>query len=149
VLDVPEFDRWQDAADDAFAGAEAQRSAALPHWACFLAEQSAQLSLKGLLHGISAESWGHDLVDLGDRSADALGAAFADEVLAGLRRLSRHYIPSRYPDAHPAGAPGSHYGEEDAEQALDDAARVIAAAREAWRQLIAAAEAPAVDEDQP
>ena len=146
MLDAPEFARWQHAADDALLGAEAQRDAALAQWACFLAEQSAQLALKGLLHGVGEGAWGHDLVDLGDRVAAALGAALPSDLVVSLRRLSRHYIPARYPDAHPSGAPGSHYGPEDAEEAITDAQRVLGSAREAWRQLHDVAERS--DEDQ-
>lgn len=139
MLDVSEFDRWQKAADQALAGAGAQRDADLPHWACFLAEQAAQLSLKGLLHGAGAHAWGHDLVDLGERVGDALAGGVDEDVRASLRRLSRHYIPARYPDAHPSGAPGSHYGIDDAEQAIADAEQVLTAARGAWAALVAAA----------
>lgn len=50
-------------------------------------------------------------------------------------RLSRHYIPARHPDAHPSGAPGSHYREADATQALADAERVLGAVDGAWAAL--------------
>lgn len=59
---------------------------------------------------------------------------------AALRQRSRRYVASRYPDAHPAGAPGAHYGPEDAEDAVADADRVITEARSAWRQLAEPAE---------
>lgn len=140
MLDRPEFERWQEAADDALAGARAQHAAGLHNWACFLAEQAAGLGLKGLLHGVGASAWGHDLVDLGERTTAALNVELAEAVTAALRRLSRHYITSRYPDAHPAGAPGSHYGPEDAQDAVADADRVITEARSAWRQLAEAAD---------
>jgi HEPN domain-containing protein len=135
MLDAPEFERWQRSADDALAGAAVQRDAALHNWACFLAEQAAQLSCKGLLHGLGADAWGHDLVDLGDRLADAIGSELEDEVLASLRRLSRHYVVSRYPDAHPAGAPATHYGREDADEAIADAQRILATVHRAWDDL--------------
>lgn len=147
MLDRSEFERWQQAADDALAGAAAQRDADLHHWACFLAEQAAQLAMKGLLHGLGAPAWGHDLVDLGERVRSALNEELPDAVAASLRRLSRHYVASRYPDAHPAGAPGSHYGAEDAQQAVADAERVISEARSAWRQLLDASDAEAGSDD--
>lgn len=107
MLDRSEFERWQEAADDALSGARAQHEAGLHNWACFLAEQAAQLAFKGLLHGVGAPAWGQDLVDLGERVQSALNVALPDPASASLRRLSRHYVASRYPDAHPAGAPGS------------------------------------------
>lgn len=139
MLDRPEFERWQEAADDALSGARAQHGAELDNWACFLAEQAAQLALKGLLHGVGAAAWGHDLVDLGERVRSALNVELPAPTAASLRRLSRHYVTSRYPDAHPAGAPGSHYGPEDAQEAVADADRVITEARSAWGQLREAA----------
>lgn len=139
MLDRPEFERWQEAADDALSGARAQHGAGLDNWACFLAEQAAQLALKGLLHGVGVAAWGHDLVDLGERVRSALNVELPDPAAASLRRLSRHYVASRYPDAHPAGAPGAHYGPEDAQEAVADADRVITEARSAWGQLLEAA----------
>lgn len=118
MVDQTEFLRWRAAADSARQSANLQAGAQLFNWACFLAEQSAQLAVKGLLHGIGAGAWGHDLVELGRALGEAIGEAVPTEVAAALRRLSRHYIPARYPDAHPSGSPGSHYGGEDADQAL-------------------------------
>lgn len=88
---------------------------------------------------------GHDLVDLGDHVREAMGAELPDDITAALRRLSRHYIASRYPDAHAAGAPGSHYGPDDADQAIADAVRVIAETQHAWRQLVDATTEPTDD----
>lgn len=90
---------------------------------------------QALLHGIGTGSRGHDLVALGEHLQDALGVGAPTEVQAALRRLSRLHIPPRYPDAHPSGTPGSHYGAEDSDQALDDAARVLAYVDAAWQQL--------------
>lgn len=135
MLDREEFDRWRASAGDALAGARAQVDEELHQWACFLAEQAGQLAVKALLHGVGGESRGHDLVDLGDRLQEALGVAPPPDVRAALRRLSRLYIPTRYPDAHPGGTPGSHYGREDSQQALDDAEWVLSYVDAAWRRL--------------
>src|SRR5206468_3938142 len=50
-LDEDEFHRWRGEADRALSGARAQGDLGLHNWACFGAEQAAQLALKGLLHG--------------------------------------------------------------------------------------------------
>jgi HEPN domain-containing protein len=138
MLDRPEFTRWRRSAEEALEGARAQVGAGLHHWACFLAEQSAQLSLKALLHGVGRAPWGHDLVALGRAAAEALGGPLGSEAEAALRRLSRHYIPARYPDAVPSGSPGEHYGAEDSQEAIADARAVAAVVDEAWRRLGAA-----------
>jgi HEPN domain-containing protein len=79
------------------------------------AERGAQLAVKGLLHGLGAGGW-------------------------ALRRLSRHYIPPRYPDAHPAGPPGAYYGPEDSRQALEDLALARSVVDEVWSRTLAAAD---------
>src|SRR5205823_12556783 len=104
-LDQTEFGRWRGEADRALAGARAQADIGLHNWACFGAEQAAQLALKGLLHGIGQAPWGHDLVELG-QAASGAGLPLPESIGGALRRLGRHYIPARYPDAHAAGEPG-------------------------------------------
>lgn len=135
MVDRPEFERWRAAAEGARQAAEQQSETALHNWACFLAEQAAQLGMKGLLHGAGAGAWGHDLVLLGDAARAALSEAAPAEVVVALRRLSRHYIPARYPDAHPSGPPGAHYGAEDSSQALADLRVVLDYVDARWRAL--------------
>ena len=125
MIDEPELRRWRSEADRALAGARAQASIDLHNWACFGAEQAAQLALKGLLHGIGAAPWGHDLTDLGAKAVDA-GVAVPAEVAGMLQRLSRHYISTRYADAHAAGSAGDHYNEADSEAAIAEAEAVLA-----------------------
>src|SRR6266536_4746677 len=97
-VDRDEFARWRSEADAALRGARLQADALLHNWACFAAEQAAQLAVKGLLHGLGRGPWGHDLVRLGELIG-AAGIDFSPGVLDAMRRLGRHYIPARYPDA--------------------------------------------------
>lgn len=46
-------------------------------------------------------------------------------VLDAARRLDKHYIGARYPNSHPAGAPGDLYTRSEAEQAFADASTVL------------------------
>ncbi len=133
-LDEEEYRRWRDEAGRALRGARLQGEAGLHNWACFSAEQAAQLAVKGLLHGVGAGPWGHDLVRLGEALVEQ-GISLPARLADALRRLSRHYIPARYPDAHPSGPPGLHYGESDAAEALADADAVTRFVDEAWGQL--------------
>lgn len=132
--DEPEFERWRAEADRALTGARVQAEAGLHNWACFAAEQSAQLAAKALLHGLGQGPWGHDLVRLGEL-AGAAGVDFPPGVLDAMRRLGRHYIPARYPDAHPSGPAWAHYAEADSVEAIRDAEAVLGAVDEAWRSL--------------
>lgn len=133
-IDAPEFDRWRAEADRALVSARVQAEAGLHNWACFAAEQAAQLATKALLHGLGRGPWGHDLVRLGEL-AGAAGIDLQPTVLDAMRRLGRHYIPARYPDAHPSGAAAEHYAESDSAEAIRDAEGVLGAVDDAWRSL--------------
>ena len=52
-----------------------------------------------------------------------------------MRRLGRHYIPARYPDAHASGPAAAHYGQTDADEAIRDAEHIIRFVDEAWTAL--------------
>lgn len=134
MLDASEFDRWMGEARRALRSARVQADEDLHNWACFAAEQAAQLAIKALLHGVGAGPWGHDLVELGAKAKEAAGELWPD-VEDPLTRLSRHYIPARYPDAHPAGGPGEHYTASDARTAVDDAETILESVETAWEQL--------------
>lgn len=93
-------------------------------WACFAAHQAAEKALKALLQFRSTDAWGHSLTFLLDalRSTDPAEPRIVD--LAKL--LDKHYIPPRYPDAHPAGAPMDFYTSNEAKQAIAAAREVLA-----------------------
>jgi HEPN domain-containing protein len=111
-----------------------------PSWACFLSEQGAQLALKGLLHAVGehAKAWGHDLGPLEQRVATAFGDDWPKGLLEPAMRLGRHYLPARYPDAHPTGAPEDRYLPADARAALDDADALVGAVDAVAQRLRAA-----------
>lgn len=133
-LDREEYERWRVEASRALRHAELAAQDGLHNWACFSAEQSAQLALKALLHGLGLGPWGHDLLALEERLGEA-GLDIPERVHDGLLRLSRHYMPARYPDAHAAGSPGDRYGSADSREALDDARAVLGLVDEAWNDL--------------
>jgi len=136
VVDASEFHRWRDEATDALKQAELSAGADLHNWACFSAEQAAQLAVKGLLHALGKAPWGHDLEALLTALADA-GLAVPEEVEHAGKRLSRHYMAARYPDTQPGGRPGTKYLAEDARRALADARLVLALVDEGFRDLAA------------
>lgn len=133
-VDEEEYRRWRDEARRALTAARVQAEAALHNWACFAAEQAAQLGMKALLHGLGRGPWGHDLIGFGARLREA-GIEVPAKVEDALRRLGRHYIPARYPDAHAAGAPGRHYGEADVAEAMADATAILDFVDATWDRL--------------
>jgi len=134
MLDADEFARWRADAGQALGAAQTMRDTGRHNWACFLSEQAAQLALKGLLHGIGAGGFGHDLATLG-RDAAAAGLAVDADATDALARLGRHYQPARYADTHIAGPAYSHYTRTDADQALADARHILELVDGAWRVL--------------
>lgn len=134
IVDAPEFTRWRKDAASALRSAELQADAGLHNWACFAAEQAAQLAVKALLHGIGAAPWGHDLEDLA-RRLTAAGVPVAADLEASLLRLKRHYIPARYADAHPGGSASDQYLESDARAAIADAEAILTFVDDAWERL--------------
>lgn len=140
LLDEPELRRWREQAGSAAETAALAEGGGRFEWACFLFEQAAQLAVKGFLHGVGAEAWGHDLVVLFDRAAAVAGDLLPPSLAPGAARLARHYIPARYPDAHASGAPGSHYTSDDARSAAADAHSILDAVDSAWEALSAEAD---------
>ncbi|MGI8778130.1 MAG: HEPN domain-containing protein [Acidimicrobiales bacterium] len=134
LLDRPEFDRWRAQADRTLDAARLVADGDSHGWACFLCEQAAQLAVKGLLHAIGEEAWGHDLPQLVVRAQGYLGTDWST-VTDEAEELSRHYIPARYPDAHPAGTPFDHYNATSSRLALGYAAAVVDAVDAAWIAL--------------
>jgi len=137
LLDRAEFDRWRSQADRTVATARLAAGGDSHGWACFLCEQAAQLAVKGLLHAIGEPAWGHDLPQLAARAAQSLGPEHL-AVADAAEELPRHYIPARYPDAHPSGTPEDHYNATSSRLAFEYVAAVLDAVDEAWRALAAA-----------
>lgn len=133
-IDDEEYGRWREEADRALAGARLQAGGGLHNWACFGAEQASKLAVKALLHGLGRGPWGHDLRRMGDWLPEA-GVNVPAELADAMRRLGRHYIASRYPDAHASGPPGTHYGASDSDQAIADAGAILEFVGRSWESL--------------
>lgn len=93
-------------------------------WACFAAQQACENAVKALYQQQSEEAWGHAVSVLleGLESEVQVPA----ELLDRARELDRHYIPSRYPNAHPEGPPFQFYTHGEAERAIGHAEAILA-----------------------
>lgn len=141
MLDDPEFTRWRESADDALQASRDNAQTGWHNWACLIAEQSAQLAVKGVLHaaGRGGRARGHDLVRLVETAAQDAALPLSEDVRRASIRLARHYLPSRYPDALPGGTPRRRYTPSDAKEAIADAETVLQAVDDAIGALRAAA----------
>ena len=119
--------------------AQARLSADAGHheWACFASHQAAEKALKALhlFHG--QQSWGHglgrSLRDLPQEVRRPLEQQVAD-LEDRLRVLDALYIPTRYPDSLPEGAPTDHFGRLQSQDAIAYASALVAAIRSALAQ---------------
>ncbi|MCT0225519.1 HEPN domain-containing protein [Synechococcus sp. CS-1328] len=116
--------------------AQAQLSADAGHhdWACFACHQAVEKALKALHLHHGQQSWGHGLGrsfrDLPPAVAQALDAEVSD-LEDRLRVLDALYIPTRYPDSLPEGAPTDHFGRLQSHDALHHARALVDAIRSA------------------
>ena len=92
-------------------------------WACFAAHQAAEKAVKALHLRLGQEAWGHVVRRLLEElpASVALPAGIVDRA----RVLDSFYIPTRYPNGHPEGAPGDHYGTLQSQEALGHAREII------------------------
>ncbi len=98
--------------------------------AAFYSHQAAEKACKALLYHVNEVPWGHSVRELLTRYFNRLNERPREDLLRCARELDRHYIPSRYPNAHPSGTPHEAYDEWASEEALKAAEKVISFVKE-------------------
>jgi len=103
--------------------AQDSRAAGRHEWACFAAHQAAEKAVTGLHLAAAQEAWGHVVATL---LRDLPARVAAPETLVDKARvLDNFYVPARYPNGHPAGAPFEHYGPLQSEEAIRYAGEIV------------------------
>ena len=92
-------------------------------WACFAAQQAAEKAVKALYQSVHIDSVGHSVSRMMRNLPDNLRAP--QGLIERAMDLDRHYIPSRYPNSHPEGAPLDYYTEQDARSAIEGAEQIV------------------------
>ena len=92
-------------------------------WACFAAQQAAEKAVKALYQKLGVEVWGRSI----SRMLEQLPAEHKapEGLIDGAKELDRHYVPTRYPNFHPEGAPMDYYTRTDAERAIRHAEEIV------------------------
>ena len=103
--------------------AEDSRRSGRHEWACFAAHQSAEKAVKALHLHLGQEAWGHVVARLLKELPEAARAQ-AHLVDQG-RVLDNFYVPARYPNGHPEGAPFEHYGPLQSGEAIRHASEIL------------------------
>ncbi|MGH9319713.1 MAG: HEPN domain-containing protein [Vicinamibacteria bacterium] len=105
--------------------ARASRDDGRHEWASFAAHQAAEKAVKGLHLFLGQEAWGHVVA----RLLEELGLSLPPDLIEKGRVLDNFYVPTRYPNGHPSGAPFEHYGPLQSDQAIRYADEILAFAR--------------------
>lgn len=116
-------DWWKQAQRD-LDHARSARRAGFHEWACFASQQGAEKAVKAVIQEHGGSARGHAVRSLLEALSERLGPG--NELLSDARELDRHYIPSRYPNSVPEGAPYESYDADQSERAIAAAARILA-----------------------
>lgn len=103
--------------------ARESRASGRHEWACFASHQAAEKAVKALHLKLGQEAWGHMVAKLLSELPDLVQLPAA--LLEKAKVLDNFYVPTRYPNAHPEGAPFEHYGRLQSEEAISYASEII------------------------
>jgi len=90
-------------------------------WACFAAQQSSGKAVKALHLFLKQEAWGHVVA----RLLHELPVSVSEDLIDKAKVLDGFYIPTRYANGHPEGAPFEHYGKIHSRDAIDYAGQIL------------------------
>jgi HEPN domain-containing protein len=114
---------WMSPARGELSAAQHLRAGGHWAWCCFTCHQAAEKALRAALEHFHDGRMGHNLNEL--RCVLQGHTSVPVAVQEACTRLNRLYIPTRYPDAFPSGAPVAQYVAGDAQEALADAQEVL------------------------
>ncbi|MEM0276695.1 HEPN domain-containing protein [Pyrobaculum sp.] len=127
-----EFDRWYRQAVRNLEAARSDLASGFYEWACFKAQQAAELAVKALLRARGVPRGGHSVLKLLEIAEAELGLQVPQELKEAAAELDNMYIPPRYPDAFAEGSPYEFFTKAMAERAMANAERILRWAAEAW-----------------
>ena len=114
---------WFEQASRDLEQARESRQAGRHEWSCFAAQQAAEKAVKALHLHSGQEAWGHVIAKLLQELPEMLHVP--RELIEQGRVLDNFYIPSRYPNSHPQGAPFEHYGPLQSGEAIQYASEIL------------------------
>jgi HEPN domain-containing protein len=112
---------WFNQAQRDLEQAESSQAEGRHEWACFAAQQSAEKAVKALHLFLKQEAWGHVV----DRLLKELPLTIPEDLIDKAKVLDGLYIPTRYANGHPEGAPFEHYGKIQSRDAIEYAREII------------------------
>jgi len=103
--------------------AEESKKSGKHEWACFASHQAAEKAVKALHLFLGQEAWGNVISRLLRDLPESVNVQ--DDLIEKAKILDNFYIPSRYPNSHPEGAPFEHYGPIHSEEAIKYAREIV------------------------
>lgn len=123
MFDTEEYNRWMNEANNTFKSAIVDKENGFYNWACFKCHQAAEFAIKALLYGLGSTPFGYSLTKMvNDLKNQKINISL---ISTSCKKLDLHYIPSRYPNAHPTGSPFEYHDENIAEDALENAKKIL------------------------
>jgi HEPN domain-containing protein len=123
-FDRDEWERYLKQGMRNIESANEDRDEGVYEWACFKAQQGAELILKGFLRAAGKIATGHSLIKL-LQDISKLNIAIPLEIESCCRELDKVYIPARYPDAYAWGSPMDYYSEDNAADSIKCAENIL------------------------
>jgi HEPN domain-containing protein len=123
------FRDWFRQAERDLEQARDSQTAGRHEWACFAAQQAAEKAVKALHLKGATEVWGHVIAELLKELRPSIPVR--SDLLEKATFLDNFYIPMRYANGHPSGAPFEHYTSLQSHQAITYAEEIIEFARSA------------------
>ena len=90
-------------------------------WTCFAAQQSAEKAVRALHLSLNQEAWGHVVA----RLLNELPLEVPQLLIEKAKVIDGFYIPTRYANGHPEGAPFEHYGTIQSTDAITYAGEIL------------------------
>ncbi len=107
---------WFNQAERDLEQAQDSQQAERHEWACFAAQQAAAKAVKALHLHLGQEALGHMVARLLQELPEL--TTVPQQLIEKGRILDSFYVPARYPNGHPEGAPFEHYGPLQSEEAI-------------------------------
>ena len=112
---------WMKQAERDLENAKYELDGGFYEWACFLSQQAAEKAIKAVFQKLGAEAFGHSVSDL----LSSLPDKAPEELVEKAKELDKAYIPTRYPNSLPKGAPFEVYTKREAERLISYAEEIV------------------------
>jgi len=114
---------WMKQAERDIENAKYEINGGFYEWACFLSQQAAEKALKSVFQKLNMEVFGHSVSGLLIKLPKKYEVS--KSLINKAMELDKAYIPTRYPNSIPEGAPFEVYTREEAERLVSYAEEIL------------------------